>query len=138
MSLHHNILCSCALCFSGAYCCLKVRRSFADAAARTCAQADPDIPPFHYGSHYSTAGVVLFYLLRLEPFTGLSRTLQVPPSQAPLPRHVILDAKLFKDRQCCEGHLRHRCESHLWRCCEGHLRHCRENHDIAVRTTALL
>jgi hypothetical protein len=39
-------------------------------------QADPDIPAFHYGSHYSAAGVVLFYLLRLEPFTGLARTLQ--------------------------------------------------------------
>ena len=40
-------------------------------------QADPDVPPFHYGTHYSAAGVVLFYLIRLEPFTGLSRTLQV-------------------------------------------------------------
>lgn len=40
------------------------------------AQADPDVPPFHYGTHYSAAGVVLFYLIRLEPFTGLSRTLQ--------------------------------------------------------------
>ena len=40
-------------------------------------QADPDVPPFHYGTHYSAAGVVLYYLIRLEPFTGLSRTLQV-------------------------------------------------------------
>ena len=40
--------------------------------------ADPDIPPFHYGSHYSSAGIVLFYLLRMEPFTGLARSLQVP------------------------------------------------------------
>ena len=38
--------------------------------------SDPDIPPFHYGSHYSSAGIVLFYLLRMEPFTGLARTLQ--------------------------------------------------------------
>ena len=30
---------------------------------------DPDIPKFHYGSHYSSAGIVLFYLLRLEPYT---------------------------------------------------------------------
>lgn len=28
-------------------------------------QADPDVPPFHYGTHYSAAGVVLFYLIRL-------------------------------------------------------------------------
>ncbi|XP_059637635.1 BEACH domain-containing protein B [Cornus florida] len=37
---------------------------------------DPDIPSFYYGSHYSSMGIVLFYLLRLEPFTSLHRTLQ--------------------------------------------------------------
>lgn len=30
---------------------------------------DDSIPRFHYGSHYSSAGAVLFYLLRLEPYT---------------------------------------------------------------------
>ncbi|KAK9806574.1 hypothetical protein WJX73_003713 [Symbiochloris irregularis] len=38
--------------------------------------SDPDIPAFHYGSHYSSAGVVLFYLIRMEPFTSLNRALQ--------------------------------------------------------------
>ncbi|KAJ4967218.1 hypothetical protein NE237_019067 [Protea cynaroides] len=37
---------------------------------------DPDIPSFYYGSHYSSMGIVLFYLLRLEPFTTLHRNLQ--------------------------------------------------------------
>ena len=37
---------------------------------------DSEIPPFHYGSHYSSAAIVLFYLIRLEPFTGLNRHLQ--------------------------------------------------------------
>lgn len=37
---------------------------------------DPDIPNFYYGSHYSSMGTVLFYLLRLEPFTTLHRALQ--------------------------------------------------------------
>ena len=37
---------------------------------------DPEIPPFHYGSHYSSAGIVMFYLLRLEPFTTLAYNLQ--------------------------------------------------------------
>ncbi|XP_042508929.1 BEACH domain-containing protein B-like isoform X1 [Macadamia integrifolia] len=37
---------------------------------------DPDIPSFYYGSHYSSMGMVLFYLLRLEPFTTLHRNLQ--------------------------------------------------------------
>lgn len=32
---------------------------------------------FYYGSHYSSMGTVLFYLLRLEPFTTLHRALQV-------------------------------------------------------------
>ncbi|KAL3830393.1 hypothetical protein ACJIZ3_019195 [Penstemon smallii] len=38
--------------------------------------SDPDIPSFYYGSHYSSMGIVLFYLLRLEPFTALHRSLQ--------------------------------------------------------------
>ena len=38
------------------------------------AQAAP--PPFHYGSHYSSLGVVLFFLLRLEPFTTQALALQ--------------------------------------------------------------
>jgi hypothetical protein len=39
--------------------------------------ADPFIPPFMYGSHYSTsAGVVLHFLVRLHPFAGLHRQLQ--------------------------------------------------------------
>jgi hypothetical protein len=25
--------------------------------------------PFHYGSHYSSPAIVLYYLVRLEPFT---------------------------------------------------------------------
>ncbi|GAB2217261.1 hypothetical protein Drorol1_Dr00000433 [Drosera rotundifolia] len=37
---------------------------------------DPVIPKFHYGSHYSTAGTVLYYLARVEPFTTLSIQLQ--------------------------------------------------------------
>ncbi|XP_020218624.1 BEACH domain-containing protein B isoform X2 [Cajanus cajan] len=37
---------------------------------------DPDIPSFYYGSHYSSMGIVLYYLLRLEPFTSLHRYLQ--------------------------------------------------------------
>jgi hypothetical protein len=39
--------------------------------------ADPYMPPFMYGSHYSTsAGVVLHFLVRLHPFAGLHRQLQ--------------------------------------------------------------
>ncbi|KAG8363377.1 hypothetical protein BUALT_Bualt19G0016000 [Buddleja alternifolia] len=33
---------------------------------------DPVIPKFHYDSHYSTTGTVLYYLTRVEPFTTLS------------------------------------------------------------------
>ena len=35
------------------------------------------------GSHYSSAGVALFYLLRLEPFTALAVALQVWPAGTP-------------------------------------------------------
>ena len=34
------------------------------------------MPRFHYGTHYSSAASVLFYLLRLEPFTTLHIALQ--------------------------------------------------------------
>lgn len=37
---------------------------------------DPNPPPFHYGTHYSCAGYILHYLLRLEPFTRLALALQ--------------------------------------------------------------
>lgn len=37
---------------------------------------DPDVPKFHYGSHYSSAGIVLFYLLRLAPFSAENLKLQ--------------------------------------------------------------
>ena len=38
---------------------------------------DPTMPPFMYGSHYSTsAGVVCHFLLRLHPFASLHRHLQ--------------------------------------------------------------
>lgn len=37
---------------------------------------DPEVPKFMYGSHYSSAGIVLHYLLRLEPFTSLGIELQ--------------------------------------------------------------
>ncbi|KAL3827994.1 hypothetical protein ACJIZ3_016796 [Penstemon smallii] len=37
---------------------------------------DPEVPKFHYGSHYSSAGIVLFYLLRLPPFSIENKKLQ--------------------------------------------------------------
>ena len=40
---------------------------------------DPEmgIPKFLYGSHYSSGGITLFYLVRLEPYTKLAIELQV-------------------------------------------------------------
>lgn len=37
---------------------------------------DAEIPKFHYGTHYSTSGAVLYYLIRMEPFTSLAVHLQ--------------------------------------------------------------
>ena len=34
------------------------------------------IPPFHYGTHYSTSAFVLNYLFRLEPFSTMFLALQ--------------------------------------------------------------
>jgi len=35
-----------------------------------------DPPPFHYGTHYSCAGYVLHYLVRLEPYSRMALSLQ--------------------------------------------------------------
>jgi len=37
---------------------------------------DDDPPPFHYGTHFSSAAYTLYYLMRLEPFSRLALTLQ--------------------------------------------------------------
>uniref|UniRef100_A0A7S2SQ02 Uncharacterized protein n=2 Tax=Mucochytrium quahogii TaxID=96639 RepID=A0A7S2SQ02_9STRA len=38
---------------------------------------DPSTPKFHYGSHYSTmAGVVLYFLVRMEPYSSLHIKMQ--------------------------------------------------------------
>lgn len=34
------------------------------------------LPPFHFGSHYSVNGFVLWYLMRMEPYTSLHVALQ--------------------------------------------------------------
>ena len=36
------------------------------------AKEDGTFPPFHYGSHYSSAGIALHYLIRIEPYTTLA------------------------------------------------------------------
>ncbi|XP_078601403.1 neurobeachin-like isoform X5 [Branchiostoma floridae x Branchiostoma japonicum] len=50
------------------------RRSFFQ--ERYEAWDDPDVSAFHYGTHYSTAGFVLNFLIRLEPFTTMFLNLQ--------------------------------------------------------------
>eukprot|EP00698_Gefionella_okellyi_P006757 TRINITY_DN1619_c0_g1_i2.p1 TRINITY_DN1619_c0_g1~~TRINITY_DN1619_c0_g1_i2.p1 ORF type:complete len:1787 (-),score=398.56 TRINITY_DN1619_c0_g1_i2:43-5403(-) len=37
---------------------------------------DDVIPPFHYGTHYSSAAIVLYYMIRLAPFTQHAIALQ--------------------------------------------------------------
>lgn len=49
---------------------------FAKYAERYEQLIDSDIPAFMYGSHYSHLGAVLFYLIRLEPFTTFAVQLQ--------------------------------------------------------------
>lgn len=34
------------------------------------------VPPFHHGTHYSCAGYVVNFLIRIEPFTSLHQSLQ--------------------------------------------------------------
>lgn len=55
-----------------------------------------DIKPFLYGSHYSNAGFVTFYLLRLEPFTSLHIELQGGHFDCP-------DRLFFSAGECWKG-----------------------------------
>ena len=45
------------------------------------------IPPFHYGTHYSTSAFTLNWLIRLEPFTTMFLALQVFQFVSLGPRH---------------------------------------------------
>lgn len=48
----------------------------ADAQEKFNNWIDDSEPAFHYGSHYSNAGSIINYLIRLEPFTSLNIELQ--------------------------------------------------------------
>ncbi|CAG9318802.1 unnamed protein product [Blepharisma stoltei] len=50
--------------------------SKAEAIRKFTMWKDEEIQPFHYGSHYSSAGIVLHYLVRLDPFTEQAQSLQ--------------------------------------------------------------
>jgi len=54
----------------------KRARQFEERFALLAEDPESPHPPFHYGSHYSSAAAVLHFLLRLEPFTALARQLQ--------------------------------------------------------------
>jgi Beige/BEACH domain/PH domain associated with Beige/BEACH len=59
---------------------------------------DSDImPPFMYGSHYSSAGVVIHYMMRQEPFTTMFVNLQ--GGKFDCPDRVFFDIKSTWD--CC-------------------------------------
>jgi len=45
-------------------------------ALSSCYFDENDPPPFHYGTHYSCAAYVLYYLMRLEPFSRMAVSLQ--------------------------------------------------------------
>ncbi|ETO24354.1 hypothetical protein RFI_12806 [Reticulomyxa filosa] len=49
-------------------------------------------PPWHYGSHYSCAAIVLYFLIRLEPFTKFANKKQICCINH---RLVISDLSLF-------------------------------------------
>jgi len=37
---------------------------------------ESDVPPYHYGSHYSSSHTICHYLVRIEPFTSLHIVIQ--------------------------------------------------------------
>lgn len=49
---------------------------YAEFASLAAPDDDFRMPPFHHGSHYSSGGVVMYFMLRVEPFTSLHVELQ--------------------------------------------------------------
>ena len=47
-----------------------------DASNKFKMWTDEDMQPHHYGSHYSNAGIVTHYLLRIEPYTAQAKSIQ--------------------------------------------------------------
>ena len=45
------------------------RQRYRDSESASLADGEKEIPKYHYGSHYSNAAAVLYYLIRLQPFT---------------------------------------------------------------------
>jgi len=76
------------------------RRAHSTVTGASIASLSPhpagDIKPFLYGSHYSNAGFVTFYLLRLEPFTSLHIELQGGHFDCP-------DRLFFSAGECWKG-----------------------------------
>jgi neurobeachin-like protein 1/2 len=58
-------------------------------------QGDDSVAPFFFGTHYSSAGIVLWYLLRLEPFAKLAHALQARPC-----RHAAFPPAATLHRPC--------------------------------------
>ena len=53
-----------------------IKREDAQEKFENWSEEDNGEPAFHYGSHYSNAGSVINFLIRLEPFTSLNIDLQ--------------------------------------------------------------
>lgn len=47
------------------------------AEARYAALESVDEKPFHYGTHFSSSMIVCHFMIRLEPFSHMFKTLQV-------------------------------------------------------------
>lgn len=59
------------------------------ARARYAALQSVGEKPFHYGTHFSSSMIVCHFLIRLEPFSHMFKTLQVSPlSHKPPLSHV--------------------------------------------------
>lgn len=58
-------------------------------SSRYASFEDETVPKFMYGTHYSSAGVVLHYLVRQDPFTTLHINLQVDKKHDVGSRYVL-------------------------------------------------
>jgi hypothetical protein len=73
---------------------------------------DPVIPKFLYGTHYSTVGAVLYYLIRMEPYTTYALALQSGNFDHSTRLFKVIHLSLARPRTHMSTHARARATTH--------------------------
>lgn len=91
----------------------ELERSYLEEQSMGGERAEMALPPFHHGTHYSTSAYVMWFLMRLEPFTSLHIHLQARGTYLDVFSVELCFA--FDNRSGCRGARRSIISTH-WFC----------------------